>query len=84
MIDRLIAPMNVSDLVMIALGIALIYGAGVATGWHFARRVIAHAVKDLTAAMNDRMVALNGRLDQTDRSVEERLTRIEALVKSKQ
>ena len=83
MIDRLFA-MNTSDLVTIALVIAFVYVAGIATGWHLARRVIAHAVKDLTATMNDRMVALNGRFDQTDRSVEERLTRIEALVKSKQ
>jgi len=83
MIDRLIA-MNASDLVMIALGIAFVYVAGVATGWHLARRVIAHAVTTLTETINDRMVTLNGRLDQTERSVEERLTRIEALVKSKQ
>ena len=26
------------DLLMLALGVALIFGAGVATGWHWARR----------------------------------------------
>jgi hypothetical protein len=83
MFDRLIA-LNASDLVMIALGIAFVYVAGVATRWHLARRVIAHAVTNLTATINDRMETLNGRLDQTERSVEERLTRIEARVKSKQ
>jgi len=31
--------MNASDFLMLVLGVGLIYGAGVATGWHLARRV---------------------------------------------
>jgi hypothetical protein len=30
--------MSASDLLLFALGVALIYGAGFASGWHWARR----------------------------------------------
>jgi hypothetical protein len=83
MIDRWFAT-NTSEILTIALVIACVYVIGIATGWHLARRVIAQAVKNLTATINDGMTALNSRHDQFEHSVEERLTRIEALAKSKQ